>query len=679
MKKLSFISILIFLSCLSLSTQVLAADYTLFARHSFDENYILPDTIPNQAEINAASKLTLFSARGEYEGISFAIYNNSGQELRDVNVTLSQLSKGADKITSDKIEISGVKVLQKRKRRLEKVGFEPNPEVLIPYSQGWRNAGEFNIANGKSKQWWIDIEVETNVPPGLYQGTIQIQPTNASVKSIPIELRISEAYLIAKSKQVHGFWYHPPPTQVWNYSEGDLATIGNFRKALQADLALMKKMGLQTVSGRAYSYSSSGNEYLKVFFEEAKKAGLTDTPMFLMTLGNVGDKAWMQETKRLGQSAGIPEIYWMVIDEAFQDKPDEQIPGDKAQRAALPGAYRALQTALPGDKLVMTLAFNRWFSKPGSPPYRGWQEMSDESGTPYNDYFQVQAHSASISNFGMTYPDPVGMLARHLQESGDIGYLYLNRAASVARFTIFDHRLDNGLFLGLFPVKGTYNWTYQQVIGDAYNDGDSDSRYDRGDTLYAYPDIYNQNQPLPALRFIGMREGIDDLRYVDTLKNAIAQSRANQSIKNQAQNLINEINTQMLSKVPAQDYVKAIQAVVTPEKIDGWRQQIAQLIVQLGQTTITGQPTATSTPPITCPISCQQEKPGYTGPGRDKGDANCDKVVEKNDFGIWISQYVYQPTDPLKRTADFDCTPDRPETQGVGLSDFSIWISHYAR
>lgn len=95
-------------------------------------------------------------------------------------------------------------------------------------------------------------------------------------------------------------------------------------------------------------------------------------------------------------------------------------------------------------------------------------------------------------------------------------------------------------------------------------------------------------------------------------------------------------------------------------------------------------PTATITPTPTptpvCPLTCQEVKTDYpvNGPGRNSGDADCNRKVELNDFVIWISQYVYKPTDPLRRTADFDCNPDVPATQGVGRSDFTVWISHYA-
>ena len=148
------------------------ADYTLFARHPFDENKIIPDTVPSDGEkIQAGDKLTLFASRNEYESTTFAVYNPNSTLLNNVKVTISSLTNGQNAIDQQNIDIRVVKVIQKRNDRYNlSAGLSPNPEVLIPHTTDWINQGEFNVPAGKSKQWWITVKVNYDTPPGNLYG-----------------------------------------------------------------------------------------------------------------------------------------------------------------------------------------------------------------------------------------------------------------------------------------------------------------------------------------------------------------------------------------------------------------------------------------------------------------------------------------------------------------------------
>ena len=85
-----------------------------------------------------------------------------------------------------------------------------------------------------------------------------------------------------------------------------------------------------------------------------------------------------------------------------------------------------------------------------------------------------------------------------------------------------------------------------------------------------------------------------------------------------------------------------------------------------------------------CPLTCKQIKPGYKGPGRLNGDANCDGQVNGADFEIFRIQWnIYdQANDNVppeevipaeERSADFVCDPTRPETIGVRAEDYEAY------
>ena len=554
-------------------------DYTLFSRHPFDENKILPDTVPDNADKQAVSKLKIFASRNEYESTTFGIYNPNSTALNNVKVTIPFLTNGQYVIDQQNIDVRVVKVIQKRNNRYNlSAGLSPNPEVLVPYTQDWIDQGEFDITSHKTKQWWITIKVDVGTPSGNYTGTIQINPTrpeNAPTKTIPVELEVSSAILIANPEKVNGFWYHPPPTEIWPWNQSDPSTLPVFREAIRSDFALMKEMGLQTITGRSYT-SGSDTIFLRAFFEEAKNAGLGDHPMFIMTLGKQSDPNWLLEAKSLTEEIGIPELYWLTTDEAFQDWPDDQTQACQEKREALIEGFNLMRATIPDAKILMTIAFTHWYAY-GS--RLGWKDAKTPSGVFYNDYVDVQAYNASIESHGMNQVNPINQIIQELGGTGDIGYMYINRARSALDYTPYDHRIDNGLFLWILPLKGNIPWTYQWFRDDPYNDSDGEAR---GDHLYAYPDPYDNDKPLPALRFIGMREGIDDNRYFFTLKKAIGQS-SDPAKKAEAQGFLDGIKDKATSVIPCLNYVDTVQGVIPPSGLDYWRTEIARRIVDLGQ------------------------------------------------------------------------------------------------
>lgn len=102
-------------------------------------------------------------------------------------------------------------------------------------------------------------------------------------------------------------------------------------------------------------------------------------------------------------------------------------------------------------------------------------------------------------------------------------------------------------------------------------------------------------------------------------------------------------------------------------------------------------PSPTIIPSAVCPPSCKEEKgPSYTGPDRLKNtdcgqtdcgaDADCNGIIEENDFGIFIYQYIRQAAVlPRQRTANFNCRTDAASSLPVDQADFQIWRNNYLK
>lgn len=83
--------------------------------------------------------------------------------------------------------------------------------------------------------------------------------------------------------------------------------------------------------------------------------------------------------------------------------------------------------------------------------------------------------------------------------------------------------------------------------------------------------------------------------------------------------------------------------------------------------TMTPSPTIASN----CPLPCAK---------KSIGDADCNGVIDENDFGIWLWQYQAGETIGRdKRTANFNCVNGDNSTNIVNEADFNIWFANYGR
>lgn len=70
------------------------------------------------------------------------------------------------------------------------------------------------------------------------------------------------------------------------------------------------------------------------------------------------------------------------------------------------------------------------------------------------------------------------------------------------------------------PAEAMFYWHYQTTVGDPFNDFDGGSR----DWCVAYPG--DGTGLIPTTDWEGIREGIDDMRYIATLKHLAARAEA---------------------------------------------------------------------------------------------------------------------------------------------------------
>jgi hypothetical protein len=90
------------------------------------------------------------------------------------------------------------------------------------------------------------------------------------------------------------------------------------------------------------------------------------------------------------------------------------------------------------------------------------------------------------------------------------------------------HVYSNRILMGYLHAKSgattQFTWTFQRPKADPYDDFDGEVQQQAKDACTTYPDEDGE-ELVPTLQWEGCREGIDDARYVVTLREAIEQAR----------------------------------------------------------------------------------------------------------------------------------------------------------
>ncbi|PJE70208.1 hypothetical protein COU97_00965, partial [Candidatus Shapirobacteria bacterium CG10_big_fil_rev_8_21_14_0_10_48_15] len=189
-----------------------------------------------------------------------------------------------------------------------------------------------------------------------------------------------------------------------------------------------------------------------------------------------------------------------------------------------------------------------------------------------------------------------------------------------------------GFWFYKVPFTHQYPWAYRYYTLDPFDDTDGSW----GDFVYIYPDEADDWSPsLPALKWEGMREGVDDLRYLATLEAAISAAPASLAAKKtEAINYLSELKQapqfdifwEVVYQVPPRDLGTADLSKLEFYNVS--RKRLASFITQLLPTgvptsaatpTTTVTPTATATPtnmPTNMPTNTPTNTPVPTVPPR---------------------------------------------------------------
>jgi hypothetical protein len=466
--------------------------------------------------------LTIKASPGEYEPATFTVKANS--VVTNMTVTASNLTSGANTISSSNLDIKVIKVwwqagnssvrsgvdtrrlvpeLLLNNDDLVTIGADTNDNYLTVTSTaikisssagigGWGNepsTDDFpvqdsatfqpvDIASGQQKQFWITAYVPSGTAGGTYTGTITLAAGGTTLKTLNVNLTVYPITLSAPTIENTVFMPENISSITQNY-EVATGTLGRTRTRTQyaADLANLYKHGITNPT-----FSSDWSYFNQSLFETMLSlrtaAGMSNANLYYIGLTPNADvalnntqRAQAETWKNVAAQYGTSQLYAYGPDETDMTNLRTSIDTFHASSTKIANAQNATQARNIYDKL---------------------------------DIVVLDLMDTSIANTTHSYGNKI--YAYGSPQAGDEEPL--------------TYRINYGLRLWQYGYDGGFNYAYMAPFNNIWNDFDNGTYREQS---FVYP---TANGMIDTVQWEGMREAVDDLKYLATLQSLITTNTA---------------------------------------------------------------------------------------------------------------------------------------------------------
>jgi len=439
---------------------------------------VLYKAVPKSDEI--VSQLSISACRDEFEPVTFSIYPL--RDLRSLKIRVADLA-GPNGAT---IPASAIDV-----RKVMWQSDWENPKTFEAKEHLLRTFDSLDLARGRTQRLWLTVKVPQDASSGDYKGTVSLTCDSVTTK-LPLTLRVLPFELSPADGMAYFMYYPGVAGESFSNPEFFSKTIKDMRDHGMTSFTIYNwvkvkdpKTGQFTIDVDNHVADNYGVTYAKMM-EILREEGLgVDVPIMDVFSMFYGPELIVQLYK-ICQSRNWPDVLFYINDEI-----------------EYPERIAAAREVLEGIKKL-------------APDIRTTTAMGPKGAAALGHMYDVW--------IGGTTPE----LIKKCLSMGKSPWTYSCR--DVCEVSPAFERAFFGKFAWKKGLKGLGLWSYAE--DDVFVDRFGRSHGYEGlaftpEWKIRYGHVYfEKGEIIPAVTWEGVREGIDDYRYMLTLKK-LAEAAAN--------------------------------------------------------------------------------------------------------------------------------------------------------
>ncbi|MEE3373216.1 MAG: LamG-like jellyroll fold domain-containing protein [Planctomycetota bacterium] len=437
----------------------------------FANNYLRRGTytsLPHPAD--AADRINLFASPGEFEPASVSVRAQAAP-LSQVHLALAGNLVRPDGGHLDVRHVT-FRVAELWRRQM-------NSRTHMYMERFLQKARPLDIPRHTTRRFWITVEVPEDTPAGIYQTTLQVSANQTTIASLPFRVEVLPIKL-TRAAGMGYFMYLP----TWGVPP-ELRSPAHLKRIFVD----MRQHGMTTAT--LYPYGLPFDAVMGALRDSALMR--TDVPAIWLGADAVGPEQWKSVLDQ-GQASQWPELALYL-----QDEPGNQERIDNAKRL-----FRIL----------------------------------DQFRQDHPEYRDVRATTAigttGIEALGAAYDIWIagaGFGQEMATRADKMGKLLWSYDCNLAPVDAENARYYFGWYCWKAGIKGSALWAYSDP-GTTRGDGWQRALKNLSGTELHYAFVCpTAEDMIPTIGWEAVREGIDDHRYMATLRQAIVHARQAGKVK----------------------------------------------------------------------------------------------------------------------------------------------------
>ena len=477
-----------------------ARGYQVFTRG--EPGDIRPGSRPRPEERIAA--LRIAATPGEFEPASFALYPL--RDLAGARCTVSDFAgpSGA-RLAAHAADLRVARCWPQRTDWRSKT-FHVIPELL-------ERRDTVDLRKAVAQQFYVIVSVPDACRAGLYRATVRVQAGSRVSDALELQLRVLPFKLRTPPGIVWGLypdtgrWHHFPPDQV------------------EREMVEFKEHGINALMLYPLGFSdwSYANGKVSVDFTRFReqmrlyhRVGF-DGVMVVSIQGSESFVARLIGAPTAEPTPAFVDAYRQMLALLRKESVEGQWPEHCLHSVDEPSGGARGEAAIRTLMLIKEAGFKTFNTC--------YRDFVRERIDPYLDY-------RCYNNIGfghMSTPEATAELRAETLAAGDHFWWYGSGCYTNSRFiqdgNVIANRFMTGFHFWRTAATGAWSWTFLRPKGSAYDDFDGTSQREHKDACIAYPTPDGKGL-VPTLQWEGIREGVDDYKYLYTLKTLIDEAKS---------------------------------------------------------------------------------------------------------------------------------------------------------